>query len=213
MNPPKRFSNGLGRGNESDAGSELKSWLSFLDPNIVLPSSLAEWSSLFWHIHTHPVTPSAYLILIWLAILHASREATWKMASLSLPGTLLHEIMHCGVGFLFGARPVSMDLIPRRINDRWVLGSVSFARITIFNAAPIAFAPLLMIPLAWWLFQHWMLPAFLVGHYGEWILAGYLLGCGVFSCLPSWIDIKLGATSALMWTGFGSGLWYAASLT
>lgn len=130
------------------------------------------------------------------------------MGLLSLPGTILHEIMHFFVGLLLGARPVSMTLIPHRIDDRWVLGSVSFARITIFNAAPTAFAPLLMIPLAWWLFQYWMLPAFLTGHYDEWMLAGYLLGCCVFSCLPSWIDIKLGAASALMWTGFGSGLWY-----
>lgn len=135
------------------------------------------------------------------------------MAFLSLPGTLLHELMHCIVGGLLGAKPVALDLAPRRVGDRWILGSVSFARINILNAAPTAFAPLLMLPIAGWLFQHWMVPVFVAGNYAEWVLAGYLVGCCVFSCLPSWIDIRLGATSALVWSGFVFVLWYAAPFT
>lgn len=168
----------------------------------------SDWRALFQSIHTHPITPSVYLTLIWLAILRAGRDSLWKLALLSLPGTLLHELMHFIIGWILGAKPVSLDLSPHRDGDRWILGAVSFARINILNAAPTAFAPLLMLPIAWWLFQHWMVPVFVAGHYVEWMLVGYLVGCCVFSCFPSWMDIKLGTPSALVWAGLGYGAWY-----
>lgn len=184
-------------------------------PNIVfsLTESAPEWARVILRVHTHAITPSVYQTLIWLLILQSGRTSVWTVAFLSWPGTLLHELMHVLVGWLLGAKPVAINLLPHHVGDRWILGSIAFARINIFNAAPTALAPLLMLPIAWWLFQHWMVPVFVAGHYAEWALAGYLVGCCVFGGLPSWIDIKLGTPSALMWTVLGSALWFAASLT
>ncbi len=155
------------------------------------------------------IEASVYLLAIWIVVLRTEQTSAWKLALLSLPGTILHELLHFCVGLILGARPVAFSLIPRRAGKRWILGSVSFARITLFNAAPTAFAPLLMLPVAWVLFADWMLPAFWAGAYGIWLVWGYLTACCLLCSMPSWVDIKLGASSALFWAGLGGGIWMA----
>jgi hypothetical protein len=73
----------------------------------------------------------------------------------TLAGTICHELAHLLVGWLVGARPVSMSIIPRRVagpgrRSHWQLGSVSFTRLRWYNAAPAALAPffVLLLPLA-----------------------------------------------------------------
>jgi hypothetical protein len=79
-------------------------------------------------------------------------------------GTLCHELAHFSVGLLTNAEPVGMSVIPKRIKKargggagqghNWELGSVSFANLRWYNAAPAALAPLLVLGLpflvAWW---------------------------------------------------------------
>lgn len=72
----------------------------------------------------------------------------------TLAGTLCHELAHFCVGWLTGAAPTSLSVIPRRAGQHWQLGSVSLSRVRWYNAAPAALAPLLtiLLPLgvAWW---------------------------------------------------------------
>src|SRR6185369_7861485 len=73
-----------------------------------------------------------------------------------LPGVVLHELAHLLTGILLRAQPAGFSLIPqRRGNGRWTLGSVPFRRVSAFNAVPIAFAPLGLVPLAYYLYRHW----------------------------------------------------------
>ncbi|SHG98455.1 hypothetical protein [Massilia sp. CF038] len=69
-------------------------------------------------------------------------------------GTMCHELAHWLVGWLTGARPGALTIIPRRQGAHWQLGSVTLTRVRWYNAAPTALAPLLiiLIPLAvaWW---------------------------------------------------------------
>ncbi|OON63292.1 hypothetical protein B0920_07815 [Massilia sp. KIM] len=74
-------------------------------------------------------------------------------------GTLCHELAHFSVGLLTNAEPVGMSVIPRRIakpgkGHNWELGSVTFANLRWYNAAPAALAPLLVLcvpfAVAWW---------------------------------------------------------------
>ena len=88
-----------------------------------------------------------------------------------------------------------------------MLGSVGFANLNILNAAPVAFAPLLMLGIGWLLYEHWMLPTFLMANYLIWVASGYVTACSLFSCIPSSADIKVGAMSVLMYGGIGFGLW------
>jgi len=72
----------------------------------------------------------------------------------SAAGTVCHELAHFSVGLLLGAEPVGFSIIPRRSGRTWELGSVTFANLRWYNAAPAALAPflVLLLPLAvaWW---------------------------------------------------------------
>jgi hypothetical protein len=65
-------------------------------------------------------------------------------------GTLCHELAHFCVGWLTGAAPSRISIIPRRNGKNWQLGSVTLTRVRWYNAAPAALAPfmLLALPLA-----------------------------------------------------------------
>jgi len=74
-------------------------------------------------------------------------------------GTLCHELAHFSVGLLTNAEPIGLSVIPRRIKKpgkghNWELGSVTFANLRWYNAAPAALAPLLVltvpVAVAWW---------------------------------------------------------------
>ena len=153
---------------------------------------------------------SAVLILTWLVVLRSIRYSKWQLAMISLPGTVMHEALHGMVGLVLLAKPRSFSIFPRRLGNTWVLGSVGFTNLNIWNAAPVAFAPLLMIGIGWLLYVNWMLPTFLVSNYLIWVASGYLTACAFFSCMPSTTDIRVGAMSGLMYSGIGLGVWYFA---
>lgn len=72
----------------------------------------------------------------------------------TVAGTICHELAHFVAGFLSGARPASLTVIPKRQGQQWRLGAVALTRVRWWNAAPAALAPLVLlaIPLAvaWW---------------------------------------------------------------
>jgi hypothetical protein len=91
----------------------------------------------------------AMAMLIWLVT-----NAHPVFFVFSVAGTLCHELAHFSVGLLLGAEPVGFSIIPRRAGRTWELGSVSFANLRWYNAAPSALAPLLVlfvpVTVAWW---------------------------------------------------------------
>jgi len=64
-----------------------------------------------------------------------------------LPGTIAHELAHFIVGLILLGKPTSFSVIPKEEKDKIVLGSVDFKNIMAINAIPIAFAPILLLPL------------------------------------------------------------------
>lgn len=159
---------------------------------------------------TDDVIPSAVLVIAWLGFMRAIRTSGWSVAIVGMLGTILHEACHYLMGVLLGAKPVSVSLWPKRQGDYWVLGSVGFERITLWNAAPIAFAPLLLIGVAWLLLAYLLLPAYGTGHYAAWFVGGYAVACCLSSCIPSITDIRVGFLSALLYSGAGYFLWSMA---
>ena len=117
----------------------------------------------------------------------------------TVAGTLCHELAHFLVGLLTNAQPVGLSVMPRWIGRGkrgtgkryWELGSVTFANLRWYNAAPAALAPLLVlaIPLAvaWWRVQ---------SRYGPVDLAlALLLAPQLLSFWPSFVDWRLAARS------------------
>lgn len=149
------------------------------------------------------------LIVIFYALLRGSRDAMWRITLLSLPGTIAHELAHFIVGFLLHAQPQGFSIWPRARGRGWTLGSVSFRNIGLLNGASVALAPLLFLPIAWLCLIHVLVPLWIEGQWGYWLLAGYLAATALFAALPSFQDIKLGGPSILLYAALGVPLWWA----
>lgn len=112
----------------------------------------------------------------------------------TVAGTLCHELAHFFVGLVANARPVGLTIIPKRIGKAgWELGSVTFANLRWYNAAPAALAPLLVLSLplavAWWRTRG-------LWHYGPVDLAlAFILAPQLLSFWPSRVDWRLAARS------------------
>lgn len=147
------------------------------------------------------------LVAGWLWGMWRLRASAYSLALLSLGSTWLHEMCHLLMGYLLRARPVSFSLLPHREGDYWVMGSVGFTNLNLWNAAPVAFAPLGLIGLGALIFQEWLLPAVATGAYLSALIASYGVACCFFSCLPSATDLRQGAGSAVLYGVVGYLLW------
>lgn len=143
----------------------------------------------------------------WLGLLALARRQFVWLALLGFPGVVLHELLHWTVGLLLLARPCAINLVPRRAGPVWQFGSVSFTGLNLFNAAPVALAPLLLLWLVWLGLVHWMLPAVLSRHYLSAVLIGYGLACGLFYSRPSRADLRLGGWSIACWLLVAASSW------
>ena len=151
--------------------------------------------------------PSGALAAVWYVILHRARGSKWRLALLALPGTFAHELMHFIVGFLLRAKPSGFSIRPKRAGKGWILGSVSFQKVNLFNGAFVALAPILLLPLAWLCFIRFSLPFWVHHQWGGWLGAGYLTSTILFAASPSFQDMKLGYRSLLLY-GMLGGLWW-----
>ncbi|HET9763640.1 MAG TPA: hypothetical protein VFR50_09005 [Casimicrobiaceae bacterium] len=160
-------------------------------------------------LHQAGFVPSAVLVAIFYVFLRGARDTMWRIALLSLPGTIAHELMHLVVGFVLRARPQGFTIWPRRSTDGWRLGAVSFRSIGLLNGAFVALAPLLLLPLAWLGLIYVLAPLWVEGRWGWWLLAGYLAATVLFAALPSFQDLRIGALSLLLYAAIGALLWWA----
>lgn len=149
------------------------------------------------------VLPSLLLVAGWGALLARIKRLPYTFALLGMAGTTAHELMHFVVGFLLGARPVRISLFPVKEASHWVLGSVVFERLTIWNSAFVAFAPLLLIPLSVLLFRECTLPALTSGNLSGWALSGYGVASLLFSAVPSSTDFRIGGSSLMLYIVIG----------
>ena len=92
------------------------------------------------------------LVIILMRVKYATYSSMWMSALVNIPGTFLHELMHYLVGSILNARPVNFTIFPKRnLEGAYVMGSVGFSNITFYNAVPSAMAPLLLLPIAFYI--------------------------------------------------------------
>jgi hypothetical protein len=162
-----------------------------------------------FYLHQVGFMPSAALVFAFYVLLRSVRTSMWRVALLALPGTFAHELAHLVVGFLLRAKPHGFSVWPRPYGRAWMLGAVSFRNIGLLNGAWVALAPLLLLPVAWLSLIHVLLPLWIMGQWGWWLLAGYLTATALFASLPSIQDIRLGGRSLLLYLATGGLLWLA----
>jgi hypothetical protein len=161
------------------------------------------------YLHDTGFVPSVLLLFAFYALLRAMRDSMWRIAVLSLPGTIAHELTHYIVGALLLAKPHGFSVWPKVFGRSWRLGAVSFGNIGLLNGAFVAFAPLLLLPIAWLSLVHVLLPLWKDDRWGWWLLAGYLTATALFAALPSFQDIRLGARSLLLYVAISALVWWA----
>ena len=159
-------------------------------PPMLSPLSLAlpAWGCDLAAMALYLVPSLALAFLIWIVT-----AAHPLFFIFSAAGTLCHELAHFSVGLLLGAEPVGFSIMPRRRGRTWELGSVTFANLRWYNAAPAALAPflVLLLPLAaaWWRTR------------GDWrfgpadVVLTLLLAPQFLSFWPSPVDWKLARRS------------------
>lgn len=93
-----------------------------------------------------------FLVVVLLKFKYATYSSMWLSALINIPGTFLHESMHFLVGLMMNAYPTKFDLIPHKDGfGNYVMGSVAFRNIRCYNALPAAVAPLLLLPVGYYL--------------------------------------------------------------
>lgn len=134
------------------------------------------------------------------------------MAIWNLTGVVLHEAAHLAAGILFRAGPTGFSLVPRRHGKYWQLGSVSFVRITPFNAVPVALAPLGLTFLAYWLARNWF--RWLIPSYGTTFALYAALYVLLYNALPSRRDLRIACNwkSILLYSLLTVVAWYVMSV-
>ncbi len=134
-----------------------------------------------------------YLILLVIILVrakYATYSSMWGSALVNVPGTLLHETMHFLVGLFLNARPCNFTIFPRRGEDgNYVMGSVGFRNVTFYNAVPSAMAPLLLLPIGFYI-NRYVLPQ-LPPTFVNYILYVLLQTIIIENAMPSRADFKV----------------------
>lgn len=133
-----------------------------------------------------------YLILLVIILIHL-KNATYKSmflcALINLPGTILHEMMHFFVGLILNARPCNFTILPRKSDKGYVMGSVGFTNITFYNAIPSSMAPLLLLPIGFYL-NRYLLPN-MTPTFTNYVLYVLLQTIIIENALPSSADFRV----------------------
>lgn len=110
-------------------------------------------------------------------------------AVLALPGTLAHEAAHWLVSLLLFGKPAGFTVWPTRQGSVWTLGQVTTRNPTWYNQAPIALAPLLLLPAVYLSYERLIVPV------PSWSwqhgLALYLTAAIIHGAIPSLPDWRL----------------------
>lgn len=130
-------------------------------------------------------------ICIILAVLIRASSEKPLFWILAWPGTVIHEVLHYTVGFFSGARPTEISVMPQRTESR-TIGYVNFDNLNWFNALPTAMAPLLAIPIAWWLSGMVTLDWTLQGIFWIWVISTMIA-----QAWPSTVDFTIGTQNKL----------------
>lgn len=130
------------------------------------------------------------LVVILLRFKYTTYSSMWLSALVNIPGTILHELMHFIVGLILNAHPCNFTVFPRRGEDgNYVMGSVGFRNITFYNAVPASMAPLLLLPIGFYLNRYFlpiMRPTFV--NYVLYVLLQTII---IENAMPSGADFRV----------------------
>lgn len=130
------------------------------------------------------------LVIILVRFKYTTYHSMWMSSLVNIPGTILHESMHYLVGLVLNARPCNFTIFPRRGEDgNYVMGSVGFRNVTFYNAVPASMAPLLLLPIGFYI-NRYVLPA-LPPTFVNYVLYVLLQTIIIENAVPSRADFRV----------------------
>ena len=130
------------------------------------------------------------LVIILVRLKYGTYSSMWLSAIINIPGTILHELMHFIVGLALNAKPVNFTVLPKKDSyGNYVMGSVGFTNMTFYNAIPSAMAPLLLLPIGFYV-NRYALPV-MEPSIGNYILYVLLQTIIIENSIPSSADFKV----------------------
>ena len=137
------------------------------------------------------------LVIILMRVKYATYSRMWMSAVVNIPGTFMHELMQYFVGAILNVIPVNFTIFPKRnLDGAYVMGSVGFSNITFYNAVPSAMAPLLLLPIAFYINRYalpMMTPTFF--NYVLYVLLQTII---IENAIPSGADFRV---AGMYWRG------------
>ncbi len=137
----------------------------------------------------HVLMADGLFLLVFVSIAKWLSRYIFVYMLFVLPGTMAHEMAHWSVAVITNGKPKFPSLSLKRTRDGVMLGQVVFKNPRWYNAAFIALAPLLLLPLVVWLYIHVAARIPLL-HARHWISL-YLIITAGFSALPSAVDVRV----------------------
>lgn len=130
-------------------------------------------------------------VVLLMRMKYATYRSMWLSALVNIPGTILHEMMHFIVGLFLNARPCNFTVFPKKdvFTGDYVMGSVGFRNVTFYNAIPSSLAPLLLLPLSFYINRYYLplVPHSIIG-YVVYVLLQTVI---IENAIPSRADIKI----------------------
>ncbi len=134
------------------------------------------------------------VVIVYAMVQKANHHSLFGSWIANLFGVFFHELVHALIGAFLYAKPNRFIIIPHSvsINNQpyYNLGRVEFENLRWFNAFPTSLAPLLLLPLAYYLeANYWNMP--FVKHELSWLfLYVYLQIVLIINSIPSIIDFE-----------------------
>lgn len=130
-------------------------------------------------------------VVMLMRIKYATYNSMFVCALVNIPGTILHELTHFVIGLFLNAHPTNFTVFPKKdALGGYVMGSVSFRNITFYNAIPSALAPLMLLPISFYL-NRYIFPY--IPHTILWYIGYVLLQTIIIeNAIPSRADFRIG---------------------
>ncbi|MFI3241386.1 MAG: hypothetical protein R3Y43_02330 [Alphaproteobacteria bacterium] len=129
-------------------------------------------------------------VIVLSNLINSSYRSLYLSALINVPGTALHEMMHFFVGGALNAQPVRFSIFPKKDEyGNYVMGAVGFKNITFYNAIPSALAPLLLLPIGFFV-NRYLLPV-ITPSFFNYIFYLLLQTVIIQNAMPSSTDFKV----------------------
>lgn len=135
-----------------------------------------------------------FAIIIHASLKNISNRNMIARALYDMFGTAAHEASHFLTAWVFNGKPTSFSIFPKNNgNGKWTFGYVDCMNITWYNAIPIGLSPLLLFPVAFYIYtsEFLILDSIFLSMMLKTVLGLMLVG----SALPSLPDLRVATKS------------------